>query len=142
MELIHSLHSGLGSIVSLIKFSLESISVLCVALGLLSSLMMAVKFAKNLIDFRENVPALRLQFGSWLALALEFQLGADIVSTTVNPTFQKLGELGLLALIRTFLNFFLQKEMQAEERLVKAVAEKEPANVGAASSAPTPRRNN
>ena len=126
MELVHALHSGLGSIVTLIKFFLESISVLCVALGLFTSLLMAANFAKNFGNFRQNVPALRLQFGSWLALALEFQLGADIVSTTVNPTFQKLGELGLLALIRTFLNFFLQKEMQAEEQLVKAAAKKEP----------------
>jgi uncharacterized membrane protein len=126
MELIHSLHGALGTIVSLIKFVLESISVMCVGLGLLTSLLLAIKFAQNFSNFRQNIPALRLQFGSWLALALEFQLGADIVATTVNPTFQKLGELGLLALIRTFLNIFLQKEMQAEERLVKAASEQEP----------------
>ena len=126
MELIHSLYGALGTVVSLIKFALESISVLCVALGLFTSLLMAIKFSKNFINFRQYIPALRLQFGSWLALALEFQLGADIVSTTVNPTFQKLGELALLALIRTFLNFFLQKEMQAEEQIIKAAAPKEP----------------
>ena len=130
MELIHSLHGALGTIVSLIKFVLESISVMCVGLGLLTSLLLAIKFAQNFSNFRQNIPALRLQFGSWLALALEFQLGADIVATTVNPTFQKLGELGLLALIRTFLNIFLQKEMQAEERLVKAASEQEPVVTG------------
>ena len=30
-------------------------------------------------------------------MALEFQLGADIVATTVNPSFQSLGELAILA---------------------------------------------
>jgi uncharacterized membrane protein len=71
----------------------------------------------------QDLPALRLQFGSWLALALEFQLGADIIATTVNPTLQSLGELGLLALIRTFLIFFLQKELEASERQVQAASE-------------------
>ena len=59
---------------------------------------------------------------SWLALALEFQLGADIVATTINPSWQSLGELGLLAVIRTFLNYFLQRELAEQERLVKAAS--------------------
>jgi uncharacterized membrane protein len=50
-------------------------------------------------------------------------LGADIVATTVNPSLQSLGELGLLALIRTFLIFFLQKELEASERQVQAASE-------------------
>ncbi len=54
---------------------------------------------------------LRLQFGQWLALALEFQLGADILATTLAPTFEALGKLGAIALIRTFLNYFLNKEL-------------------------------
>jgi hypothetical protein len=34
-----------------------------------------------------------VEFGTWMAMALEFQLGADIVATTVNPSLQALGEL-------------------------------------------------
>ena len=123
MELIHSLHGGLGTIVAFLKLTLESISVFCVVLGLVSSLTMIVGFTRRSSRLLQDLPALRLQFGSWLALALEFQLGADIVATTVNPTLQSLGELGLLALIRTFLIFFLQKELEASERQVKAASE-------------------
>ena len=123
MELINSLHGGLGTIVAFLKLTLESISVFCVVLGLVSSLTMIVGFTRRSSRLRQDLPALRLQFGSWLALALEFQLGADIVATTVNPTLQSLGELGLLALIRTFLIFFLQKELEASERQVKAASE-------------------
>ena len=123
MELIHSLHTGLGTMVAFLKLGLESISALCVATGLLSSLIMAVKFARRSSQFLQNLPAIRVQFGSWLALALEFQLAADIVATTINPTLQSLGELGLLALIRTFLNYFLQKELTEQERLVKESSE-------------------
>jgi uncharacterized membrane protein len=49
-----------------------------------------------------------------LALALEFQLGADILGTTVAPTVQDLLRLGIIAVIRTFLNYFLGKEMEME----------------------------
>jgi uncharacterized membrane protein len=34
-----------------------------------------------------------VEFGTWMAMALEFQFGADIVATTVNPSLQTLGEL-------------------------------------------------
>lgn len=57
---------------------------------------------------------MRLNFGRWLSLALEFQLAADIVNTTVAPSFEALARLAIIALIRTFLNFFLTKELAAE----------------------------
>jgi uncharacterized membrane protein len=119
MDLIHSLHGGLETIVSFLKLVLEAISAMCVAIGMTGSLIKSVSFARRSQNFLPNLPAIRVQFGSWLALALEFQLAADIVATTINPTWQSLGELGLLALIRTFLSFFLQKEWQEQERLVK-----------------------
>ena len=84
-----------------------------------------------------NLTAIRLQFGSWLALALEFQLGADIVATTINPTLQSLGELALLALIRTFLNFFLQKELETQERVVKERREEKIPRRGEEKPSPT-----
>ena len=62
----------------------------------------------------------RLSFGSWLAL--EFQLGADIVSTTISPSGQHLIQLGVVAVIRTFLNVFLAPEINAEEALVRPAA--------------------
>lgn len=125
MELIHSLHGGLGVLVACLKLLLEFISVFCVATGLITSVKILAGSARNLDHFLENLPAVRLKFGSWLALALEFQLGADIVATTINPTLQSLGELGLLALIRTFLNYFLQKELEAQERVLKELMHQE-----------------
>jgi uncharacterized membrane protein len=130
MDLIHSLHGGLETIVSFLKLVLEAISAMCVAIGMTGSLIKSVGFARRSQNFLTNLPAIRVQFGSWLALALEFQLAADIVATTINPTWQSLGELGLLALIRTFLSFFLQREWQDQERLVKAASESEPRGSG------------
>lgn len=38
-------------------------------------------------------------------------MGADVLATTVAPTFEALGKLGAIAIIRTFLNYFLNKEL-------------------------------
>lgn len=56
---------------------------------------------------------LRLRLGRWLAVALEFELGADILRTAVAPSLQVIGQLAAIAAIRTALNFFLEREIQA-----------------------------
>jgi uncharacterized membrane protein len=58
---------------------------------------------------------LRVRLGRFLALGLEFQLGADILSTAVSPTFDDLGKLAAIAAIRTALNYFLAKELEKGE---------------------------
>ncbi len=47
-------------------------------------------------------------------MTLEFQLGADILATTLSSTFNSLGKLEIVALIRTFLNYFLTKELESQ----------------------------
>lgn len=108
---MEGLEAGLAQAVGFLKFVLEAISALCVTVGLLSTIRLAVTGWKGETGFA----AVRLHFGSWLALALEFQLGADIVGTTVAPTFEALAKLALLAVVRTFLNYFLQKELRLEK---------------------------
>jgi uncharacterized membrane protein len=95
---------------------LESLSVLTVLGGLLATVRQALpRFGRRLPERPSN--RARLTFGSWLALALEFQLGADIVATTTSPSRENLIQLGVVAVIRTFLNVFLSREIEAEERM-------------------------
>jgi uncharacterized membrane protein len=56
---------------------------------------------------------IRLQLGRWLALALEFELAADILRTAVAPTWNEIGQLAAIVVLRTALNYFLQKEIDA-----------------------------
>ena len=56
------------------------------------------------------------RFGVWLLLGLEFALAADIIGSVVSPTWQDIGELGAIAVIRTFLNYFLEKDLESAER--------------------------
>jgi uncharacterized membrane protein len=55
------------------------------------------------------------RFGTWLLLGLEFELAADIVASVVSPTWQDIGELGAIAVIRTFLNYFLERDLENAE---------------------------
>ena len=59
--------------------------------------------------------ALWRRFGMWLLLGLEFELAADIIASVISPTWQDIGELGAIAVIRTFLNYFLEKDLDQAE---------------------------
>jgi uncharacterized membrane protein len=58
---------------------------------------------------------IRLALGRWLALGLEFALAADILRTAISPTWQDIGQLAAIAVLRTALNFFLEREIEREE---------------------------
>lgn len=98
-----------GEGVSLI---LEIVSVLCIVAGLINSGKIFLQLKKQSgIEIYNRV---RLQFGRWLLLALEYQLASDIVKTTTTPTYENLIIVGVVAVIRTFLNYFLNKEIKEE----------------------------
>ena len=96
--------------VPLLKIILEIVAALCVLTGLLRTLWLAWKFRVHLND-PDVISQLRVSFGSWLVLALG--LGPDILSTTIAPSFEELGQLAIIAAIRTLLNYFLQKDLDA-----------------------------
>ena len=52
-----------------------------------------------------------VRYGRWLVAGLTFQLAADIIATSVAPSWQEVGQLGAVAVIRTFLNFFLERDL-------------------------------
>ena len=54
---------------------------------------------------------IRLSLGRSLALALEFQLGADILATALNPSQKDVTILAAIVVLRTALNYFLQQEI-------------------------------
>ena len=58
----------------------------------------------------------RLRLGRWLALALEFELAADILRTAVAPTWNEIGQLAAIVVLRTALNYFLQREIDTSRR--------------------------
>ncbi|HLG39410.1 MAG TPA: DUF1622 domain-containing protein, partial [Chitinophagaceae bacterium] len=53
-----------------------------------------------------------VRFGSSVAVALELMLGADVLATAVAPSWNDIGQLAAIAVIRTALNYFLGKELK------------------------------
>lgn len=58
----------------------------------------------------------RQTLARYLVVALELQLAADIISTATNPSFEELIKLAAIAVIRTFLNYFLALEMRQTDK--------------------------
>lgn len=71
---------------------------------------------------------MRLTLGRWLAVALEFELAADILNTAVTPTWNEIGKLAAIATLRTALNYFLQLDIDQESKF---------AQIDAARTSPT-----
>src|SRR5947207_2847812 len=65
---------------------------------------------------RSDTEAVRLRFGKWLALALEFALASDLVRTAVAPSWDEIGKLAAIMAIRTVLNYFLERELEQTAR--------------------------
>ncbi len=60
---------------------------------------------------------IRVKFGSSVAVSLELLLGADVLSTAVAPTWDEIGKLTAIAILRTALNYFLDKELHRIQHL-------------------------
>src|SRR5215468_8243923 len=99
-----------------ISLLVEAAAVLIVAYGALES------FAKLLwIIVTPNAThgerkSIWRRFGMWLLLGLEFELAADIIASVISPTWKDIGQLGAIAVIRTFLNYFLERDIENSER--------------------------
>ena len=93
-----------------LKLFIEAFGALVIGAGVLVALRRAV--TGHFPPRPEDFDAVRLTLARFLAIALEFQLGADILSTAVAPSWDAIGKLGAIAVIRTALNFFLGREMQ------------------------------
>jgi len=105
---------GLATLAMALRSVLEALSLGTVLIGLLITLRQAWQGWRVRRRGSSAFQAVRLTFGSWLAMALEFQLGAEIVATSTSPTGAHLVQLGVVAVIRTLLNVFLARDLEAE----------------------------
>ncbi len=89
---------------------------------IIASFVIAVSLLKFLYRYISNLfkpddgtvnQKIRIQFGSSLALTLELLLGADILATAIAPTWNDIGKLAAIAVLRTALNYFLERELES-----------------------------
>ena len=96
-----------------LRLFVESLGALIIATGVAVVVVALIKYA--LAGRDASFTPIRLSFARFLTLALELQLAADILSTSVAPSWDRIGKLAAIAIIRTALNYFLSKEMKDEQ---------------------------
>jgi uncharacterized membrane protein len=106
--------------------AVEAVGAAIVGFGALATV--AVYVLSVLGIRKRSYTEIRLFLGRYLALGLEFQLGADILSTAVGPTFAEIEILAAIVVIRTALNYFLSREIERERQEVEAAKRAEAAN--------------
>lgn len=52
-----------------------------------------------------------LRYARCLVAGLTFQLAADIIETSITTSWDAVGRVAAIAVIRTFLNFFLERDL-------------------------------
>ena len=101
---------------AMVALLVESVAVLLIAYGA------AEAFANSVRHFFHHTrdagwrKALFVRFGIWLLLGLQFALAADIVRSVISPSWNDIGQLAAIALIRTFLNYFLERDLAEVEK--------------------------
>ncbi|TAU72752.1 DUF1622 domain-containing protein [Rhizobium leguminosarum] len=71
-----------------------------------------------------------LRYARWLIAGLTFQLAADVIETAIAPSWDEVGRLAAIAVIRTFLNYFLERDLkEADEAVHGQLKETKPASV-------------
>lgn len=104
------------NLVSWLRLFIEVTGAVVIAIGVFLAIYEFFRILRS-PDSDESYTKIRLLLARYLALALEFQLGADILSTAIAPSWDQIGKLGAIAVIRTALNYFLSREMEQERRL-------------------------
>lgn len=100
-------------VVNVISFVLNIAGALIILFGVSISIFEFLKkeiFTRG--DLIKSNETIRINLGSYLVLGLELFIAGDIVKTIITPTWQSLGMLGAIVVIRTILSYFLTKDLK------------------------------
>jgi uncharacterized membrane protein len=109
MELLHLIAHWVAIV-------LEVIAIAIIACGGIEAVIGMLRIALRPDATGDERRVIWLKFARWLVAAMTFQLGADLVNTSFDPTWDELGRLAVIAVIRTFLSFFLDREVEDTRR--------------------------
>jgi uncharacterized membrane protein len=108
-----SLELYFKEIASLLALIVEGAAIMVVTFGALQALLRVAGLVLRAGFPSSAVKPIWLGFAAWIVLSLEFALAADIIRTAIAPTWQDIGQLAAIAAIRTALNYYLEKDIDA-----------------------------
>jgi uncharacterized membrane protein len=103
-----------------VALGIEAIAIAVIAAGSIEATVNIIRLAVRSGVTNQDRRAIWLMYAHWLVAGLTFQLAADIVNTSLAPTWNELGRLASIAAIRTFLSFFLDRELDNTHRLQRS----------------------
>jgi uncharacterized membrane protein len=97
----------------LVATVIEVAGVAIIVVGVLIASALFLRRGVGSSDWEKAYEGFRADLGRGILLGLEFLVAADIIGTVaVTPTFESLGVLAAIVLIRTFLSFSLEVEIE------------------------------
>lgn len=103
---------GLTEAVLWLRLLVEAAGAAVIAIGIVVAVFGFLKHRGGARNMR-----LRITLARYLSLALEFQLAADVLTTSVAPGWEEIGRLAATATIRTALNYFLEREVRVWKQM-------------------------
>ncbi len=101
------------AVMAWVSLLFEMAGVLAIVIGFLAALFLAARVVWRTRDWTAAYEVIRSTFGRSVLLGLEILVAADLIRTiAVEPTLENLYVLGLLVLIRTFLSWSLDVEIE------------------------------
>ena len=106
-------HDRVDAAMHLIATAIEVVGVAVIVVGALLASARFLRRGFGLNSWTEPYERFRADLGRGILLGLEFLVAGDIIGTVaVAPTFESLGVLAAIVLIRTFLSFSLEVEIE------------------------------
>ena len=96
-----------------VSLGLEALALLVITIGAVEAVVGIVRLGISRHATSSQKRAVWREFSRWLVAGLTFQLAADIVQTMVVPGWDDIGRVAAIAVIRTFLTFFLDRDIDA-----------------------------
>ena len=95
---------------------IHAMALLVVAFGTIQAFLRSVIAMWNPSRSGRHFHAAYIQYARWLVGGLTFQLAADIIETAFSPSWDEIGRLAAISVIRTFVNYFLERDLAEVEK--------------------------
>jgi uncharacterized membrane protein len=95
---------------------IHAMALLVVAFGTVQAFVRSLRAMWSPSPTGHHFHAAYIQYARWLVGGLTFQLAADIIETAFSPSWDEIGRLAAISVIRTFVNFFLERDLAEVEK--------------------------
>jgi uncharacterized membrane protein len=106
------MESWLADVTHYVALVIEAMALVIIAVGSVEAFVASGRAMLSARATDEDKRAIWLRYARWLVAGLTFQLAADVVHTSIAPTWDEVGRLGAIAVIRTFLSYFLERDVE------------------------------